>query len=123
VQERHDFARQVTYGGNPEHKRDPGDFNLNPPSQPRADKTLCDIAEIFARAEAERLLRRGVERGMVSKQWIGCFPQNIWSVTDKGIPLEAQLENRDKGTYHGYPIPEGDPFRAEVLERWNGSHD
>jgi hypothetical protein len=27
--------------------------------------------------------------------------------------LEAQLEG--DGRYHGYPMPEGDPFREEVL--------
>jgi len=32
----------VTYDGNPEHKRNPGDFGLTPPSSPRPDKTLCD---------------------------------------------------------------------------------
>ena len=30
----------VRYSGNPEHKRNPGDFGLNPPSSPRAGKTL-----------------------------------------------------------------------------------
>jgi hypothetical protein len=30
--------------------------------------------------------------------------------------LEAQLEG--DGRYHGYPMPENDPFREEVLTRW-----
>ena len=46
------------------------------------------------------------------------FPKNIWSVTKEGEPLEAQLENRDQGIYHGYPMPEADAFREVVLKRW-----
>jgi len=40
-------ANAVRYGGNPEHKRSPGNFGLIPPAAPRADKTLCDGAGIF----------------------------------------------------------------------------
>ena len=36
------IAGRVRDVGNPEHKRNPGDFGLTPPAQPRADKTLCD---------------------------------------------------------------------------------
>lgn len=32
----------VRYSGNPEHKRNPGDYGLDPPSAPRPGKTLCD---------------------------------------------------------------------------------
>jgi len=31
---------RVSYGGNPEHKRNPGDFGLTPPSQPRQDNVI-----------------------------------------------------------------------------------
>src|SRR5271170_205021 len=37
------LARVVKYGGNPEHKSDPGDFGLTPPATPKPDKTLCDL--------------------------------------------------------------------------------
>ena len=50
------LANRVRYGGNPEHKRNPGDFGLTPSFFPRPDKTLCDLAGIAHRAEAERLL-------------------------------------------------------------------
>ena len=40
-------------------------------------------------------------------------------VTKEGIPLEAMLENAGDGTYHGFPMPESDPFRDKVLELWN----
>jgi hypothetical protein len=92
------LARQVGYAGNPEHKRNPGDFGLTPPSCPRADKSLCDVARIFRRKDALVLLRAGIGRGQ---------------------PVEAQLENQAQGTYHGYPMPESDPFRNVVLEQWS----
>ena len=114
----HRLARQVRYGGNPEHKRNAGDFGLVPPAQPRADKTLCDEVSVDSRAKAEVLLREGAKKGLISEQMRGGFPQNIWSVTAKGEPLEAELTNQDTGEYHGYPMPQTDVFRDEVLKRW-----
>jgi len=112
------LALQVGYGGNPAHKRHPGDFNLPPPSMPRDDKSLCDSIQVFQRAKALKLLRRGVKRGMISA-WNGSgFPQNIWSMTEDGVPLEAQLENAGLGTYHGYPLEENDAFRESVIAQW-----
>lgn len=85
---------------------------------PRADKTLCDGARIMRRADAEALLRKGIERGLISEQQRGRFPQNIWAVTEEDVPLEAQLDNVDQGNYRGYPMPDTDPLREEVLSRW-----
>ena len=115
------LARRVKYTGNPAHKRNPGDFGLAPPAQPRPDKTLCDAVSIATLLESTRLLRQGVTRGLISEQTRGDFPQNIWAVTSDGVPLEAQLEDRTQGTYHGYPMPSTDDFRDEVLRRWNQS--
>ena len=113
------LAERVRYSGSAYHKRNPGDFGLAPPAQPRPDKILCDSVGIFTRSEALRLLREGVSQGMVSEQTRGYFPQNIWAVTKDGYPLEAQLENQAQGTYHGYPMPSTDDFREEVLKHWN----
>ena len=52
-----DLARRARYGGNPEHKRKPGDFGLEPPSSPRQGKTLCDVSGVFTRSRAARLLK------------------------------------------------------------------
>ena len=106
----------LRYSGNPEHKRNPGDFGLHPPSAPRPGKTLCDQVNIHNRAEALTLLRTGLERGTFSAQERDGWPQNVWAVTENGEPLEAQLEGN--GVYHGYPMAEADPFREKVLERW-----
>lgn len=113
------LAAALSYGGNPAHKRNPGDFGLTPPSMPRDDKSLCDNASVFKRNEALRLLKQGAERGMIS-EWDGTgYPKNIWAVTKSGVPLEAQLENPGNGTYHGYPLEENDDFRALVIARWS----
>jgi hypothetical protein len=112
------MAEKVSYSGNPEHKRNPGDFGLTPPSAPRPDKTLCDLAGIRSKSEALSLLRGGVLKGFISVQKRGTFPQNIWSVTSDEIPLEGQLDNQEAGTYHGYPMPEADPFRDVILRAW-----
>jgi hypothetical protein len=107
---------KVRYTGNPEHKRRPGDFGLTPPSAPRPGKTLCDQAEIYTRAEALALLQAGLRRGMFSSQERDGWPQNVWAVTERGYPLEAQLEG--PGVYHGYPMAKTDPFREMILDRW-----
>ena len=112
------LADRVRYGGNPEHKKNPGDFGLTPPSDPRQGKSLCDIARSFERGEAEKLLRAGLRSGLVSDRMVGEWPKNVWSVTDDGFAMEAQLENPKVGSYHGYPIPETDPLLLEVKRRW-----
>jgi len=107
------------YRGNPAHKRNPGDFGLTPPSSPRLGKTLCDSVGVFTREEAQRLLTAGLDRGLFSNQERNGWPQYVWAVTPDNQPVEAQLEGN--GAYHGYPMPENDPFRDEVLTRWSSS--
>jgi len=112
------LAARARYGGNPEHKKNPGDFGLTPPSDPRQGKSLCDAAKVFRRADAEAILKGGLQRGTVSDRMDGEWPKNVWSVTEDGIAMEAQLENPELGSYHGYPMPETDPLSQEVLRRW-----
>ena len=45
------LAQNVKYGGNPQHKRDPGDFDLTPPSQPRPDIPTNQVVEITEPAQ------------------------------------------------------------------------
>lgn len=110
-------ASLLGYGGNPEHKRNPGDFGLHPPSQPRLGKTLCDEAAIFTRKVALDLLREGARRGLVSEQKASgdVFPQLIWAVTEEGVAMEARIENSGAGACHGYPMPSHDPLTPGVL--------
>jgi len=117
------LASTVRYGGNPEHKRKPGNFGLQPPACPRRHKTLCDEVGIFNRELALSLLQAGIRCGLVSELRYTGYPQNVWAVSAEGVPLEAQLENSANGTYHGYPMPEADPFRDIVAARWKATHE
>lgn len=114
-----ELADKVSYGGNPEHKMNPGDFGLTPPSGPRPGKSLCDTVKIFSKKIALEHLQSGLRQGLISERCNGEWPQNIWSVTQKGIALEAQLENPETGIYHGYPMPESDPLATEITKLWN----
>jgi hypothetical protein len=105
------------YGGNPEHKSRRADFGLCPPTDPRAGKTLCDKVQDFTKAAALGLLRAGIRRGMISVQWRGTWPQNVWAVLEDDA-FEAQLENRELGMYHGYPMPADDDLRSVILREW-----
>jgi hypothetical protein len=55
-----DLAEQIRYGGNPEHKMNPGDFGLTPPSGLRPGKSLCDTIGIFSRQGALNYLKSGL---------------------------------------------------------------
>ncbi len=103
-------------------KETPVIFWLTPPAaHRRADKSLCDGVGVVSRDVAIGLLKAGIGKGLISEQLRGGWPQNIWSVTDDGEPLEAELENSVTGTYHGYPMPKADPLRNEVLKKWHAS--
>ena len=110
------LANRVSYVGSPYHKRNPGNFNLTPPAQPRPDTTLCDGAGIFTVAAAQHLLQDGARRGLISNNPGNEFPKYIWAVTDDGMVLEARASGGEPGEYHGYPIYEEDPFREVVIE-------
>ena len=111
------LAESVQYSGNPEHKRNSGDFGLTPPAQPRRGKTLCDTTKITSRIDALRYLRLGLKRGAVSERSVDGWPKIVWAVTDDGIPSEAQRDRA--GSYHGYPMPSEDPMATEIGRFWN----
>ena len=111
------LSQRVVYVGNPAHKKHPGDFGLTPPAQPRLNKTLCDGTQVKLQS-AMRLLRKGAKLGLISVQERDGLPQNIWAVSSDGIALEAQLDNVEAATYHGYPMGSGDPLANEILTRW-----
>ena len=112
------LADKVNYSGSPYHKRYPEDYGLTPPAKPRPDKTLCDALRRIRKNEAQELLKDGLRKGMVSIKKSGQWPQNVWSVSQENEVFEAQLDNRDQGTYHGYPLLHSDSFRDEILEEW-----
>lgn len=111
------LAERLRYVGSPLHKRGPGDFGLDPPAALRQGKSICDDV-VDCKADAQALLKDGAKKGLVSTQNSGGFPQNVWAVAATGVALEAMLDNAESGTYHGYPMPESDPLRTFVIERW-----
>ena len=115
---RNALLSEVLYGGNPEHKRSPGDYGFTPPAQPRPGKTLCDAEGPFLKDNALELLKSGLAKGMVSVRNNNGWPQNVWAISDTGELFEAQLENSIRGIYHGYPMPKNDDFRLEVIREW-----
>ena len=118
--DRQQMSEQCSYGGNPQHKTDPRDYQLDPPVNPRPGKTLCDGLTPIARVDATRLLRQGFVKGMVSEQLVqNRWPQNVWAIAEDGEVYEAQLENPLQGVYHGYPMPENDPLKKTVIEEWS----
>lgn len=117
------LEQEAVYTGNPEHKRNPGDFGLAPPCAPRWDKTLCDEIRIFRRKVAERLLRSAFQCGLISvakgkntDKW----PQHVWAMSDDGHVLEAAYDGEG---YHGYPLPdERTPLFNEIKKRWRNEN-
>ena len=76
---------------------------------------MCDGTRVILRAEARRLLREGVMRGMVSELADDSLPKYVWSVDADGTAYEAKL-----GTdgYHGYRLEDEDDMRSLVLKEW-----
>jgi hypothetical protein len=112
------LSSKVVYVGSGFHKRNPGQFGLLIPAQPRPNKTLCDAVHISEPRVAQQLLENGVKFGLISVQRRGDLPQNIWAVGPGEVALESQLDNVERGTYHGYPMLPDDPLTKEVLRRW-----
>lgn len=112
------LARDVTYRGSPLHKRNPGDFGLTPPAQPRTFKSLCDVVQVFDLASADALLKEGARRGLISDRALNDWPKYIWAVRGRTV-VEAILENQGNGSYHGYPLQESDPMSRVVLDAWD----
>jgi hypothetical protein len=115
--QRKSLAKRAIYVGSQFHKRHLRDWNLEPPSKPRLNRPLCDALDLNRRG-AQQLLERGIELDLISPLFRGDFPQIVWAVTENDTALEAQLDNEQHGTYHGYPMGEGDPLADEVVRVW-----
>lgn len=105
----------LTYVGSAHHKRTPGDYGFQPPTNPRPAKSLCDGHRIILKAEAQQLLVDGVRKGMFSEFSDGTRPKYIWCVDGDGRTYEAKS---DRDGYHGYVLGEDDDMRDVVLKEW-----
>lgn len=113
------FLRKcASYEGSPLHKRDPNDFGLTPPTNPRPDKTLCDEADIFEKRRALELFERAIEVGLVSEATAANdFPKQLWVVDGERV-FEVMYGGSKAGCYHGYPIRRSDPLFNQVVAAW-----
>ena len=111
------LGKNPKYVGSPLHKRNPGDFNLTPPSCAVTKKNLCDDVAIFNRSIAQNLLEEGIRRGFFSVAMCNGWPRNVWVLFENKIPLEARLDQQS-GTYHGFPMSRTDPLYMEILKNW-----
>lgn len=105
-----ELSRRATYVGSANHKRYPGDYGFNPPSNPRPWKSMCDAHRIVSKEEAQDLLKQGILKGMVSTFYLEGVPKYIWSVDRNGAVYEAKIGN---GGYHGYRL-EGDDDMSDI---------
>lgn len=110
-------SNQVIYTGNPKHKKNPGNFGLTPPSDPRPNTSLCDNARIFRKEEAEELLKKAFRLGLIDRRTPpGEWPKAVRIVHD-GIVLQAMYENQP-GYYHGFPLSGNEPLWKEMMQAW-----
>ena len=118
---REKLAGKVSYTGNEAHKRNPGNFEVG--ARPRRDATLCDEYNIRKIQKAECYLKEGVYQGLVSERMVNGYPSEIWSINGEMV-FEAQLENSEQGTYHGYPLlKDVDSRRQFVIDHWKNSRE
>lgn len=71
----------------------------------RGDKSPCDDLRSISLFRARLLFRKGVSRGYLSHEKVGCLPKRVWSVDCEGQIYEAILD-RTTRTYHGYRLDE-----------------
>ena len=117
AQELASFAA-ARYHGMGHHKTKPADYGFDPPAAPRPSKSVCDDKRIVMRAEAVRLFRAGVRRGLVSTHMVGELPKYAWALDGHGEVYEAKLGG-DMRSYHGYRLREDErAMREWVVEEW-----
>jgi hypothetical protein len=112
-----DLAKGMKYGGSANHKLRPGDYKFNPPSNPRASKSVCDDRRTILKVEAARLFRQGVLRGMVSAFTPGANPKYVWTVDVNGEVYEAKAKPGHETVYHGYRLGEDDREMRDLIRR------
>lgn len=109
------LAGRAMYVGSAIHKSRLADYDLHPPVNPRAWKSLCDKTTSVSKGEAQGLMRSGILRGMVSEYEDDDCPKYIWAVADDGRVFEAKI---GLGGYHGYELEKSDNMRDLVAHEW-----
>lgn len=109
------LAGTLRYAGSGNHKRYAGDYGFDPPSNPRAWKSLCDDQRPLLKDEAAALFANGIARGMISVPGPDGVPKYVWSVDDRGEAYEA---NQGNGGHHGYRLSADDDMAELVRRAW-----
>lgn len=109
------LADALRYAGSGNHKRYAGDYGLDPPSNPRAWKSLCDDKRPLLKNEAASLFEAGIRRGMISMPGADGTPKFVWSVDVFGEVYEANLGSEG---HHGYRLSADDDLAKLVLRAW-----
>jgi hypothetical protein len=120
--QREELLARLSYVGSAHHKRRPGDYGFQPPTNPRATKDLCDAKgqrPILA-AEAAQLFADGIRRGMFSAPTANGLPKYVWGVDTHGDVYEAKTRPELEAEYHGYRLGDDESdMRRYVIEEWN----
>ena len=106
------------YIPSPYHKSPQGSSGLPVAPKPLPGKTICDAPGSGDRLNATDLLKAGFRRGMVSERRRKDWPENVRAVDGDGVVYEAQLSNKERGQYHGYPMKRGDSFADFIGNEW-----
>lgn len=109
------LADALPYAGSGNHKRYAGDYGFDPPSNPRAWKSLCDDKRPLLKDEAASLFEAGVKCGMISMPGPDGKPKFVWSVDFFGEVYEANLGSEG---HHGYRLSADDDMAKLVLSAW-----
>ncbi|MBV9219811.1 MAG: hypothetical protein JO366_02050, partial [Methylobacteriaceae bacterium] len=109
------LAARLVYVGSALHKTKAGDYGFQPPVNPRPWKSICDGLRTIPLAEARKLLRDGILKGMFSDFADGEMPKFVWSVDSQGEAYEAKI---DRLGYHGYRLEDEDDMRDLILKEW-----
>ena len=119
--ERAALLKEVIYIGSAHHKRRPGDYGFNPPSNPRPSKTPCDPKgkDPVLVAKARALFGAGMAKGMFSALGESGLPKYVWAVDANGVAFEAKSRPEHETEYHGYPLGDDEAvMRSYVLGEW-----
>ena len=112
------LSDETSYEGSAHHKSRASDYGLIPPISPRPTKSHCDDVRIIPAEEANRLLKRAFELGMVSdRQDDSQLPKYAWAIDEEGEVYEAKLSN-DGLRYHGYRLSKDDGLHKWLVKEW-----
>lgn len=109
---------EAHYTGSSLHKRKTADYDLDPPANPRPNKSICDGTRTIKVAEARSLFLEGIRRGMISRHREEDLPKYIWSLDSEGHVYESKIE-RGTANYHGYELNADDEaMQRVVFDEW-----